>query len=148
MEEKIKDMLPDIHRILTMDAPIQKVWDAVSTTEGLASWLMPNNFQLELGYEFTFQAKPMGNWDGVVRCKVMELDPPHKLGFTWHGNQMELYVSFELNKMEDEKTEFILIHSGWKAEQAMFREKMYEGWGHLTEGLQTKLGDQSDGYLS
>jgi uncharacterized protein YndB with AHSA1/START domain len=100
MDEKTKNMLPDIVRRVIMDAPIQKVWNAVSTSEGLAAWLMPNTFQLEMGHEFTFQAKPMGNWNGVVNCKVMELNPPQKLGFTWNGNNMNLYVSFELVELE------------------------------------------------
>lgn len=148
VEEKTKNMLPDIHRTVIMNAPIQKVWNAISTSEGLALWLMPNNFQPELGYEFTFQAKPIGNWNGIVRCKVMELDPPERLGFTWSGNNMELYVTFELIELEKEKTQFTLVHSGWAMEHAMLREKMYEGWGHLTEDLCEKLGDKNVRYLS
>lgn len=148
MEEKTKEMLPDIQRTIVIDAPIQKVWNAIATSEGLAAWLMPNNFQPERGYEFTFQAKPMGNWNGIVKCKVMELNPPEQLGFTWSGNNMDLYVSFELVELEKEKTQFTLVHSGWAVEHAMFREKMYEGWGHLTEGLREKLGDKNGGFLS
>lgn len=148
MEDKVKEMLPDIERTLVMDATIEKVWKAVSTQEGLAAWLMPNNFKPELGYEFTMQAKPMGKWDGVVRCKVLELTPPAKLGFTWNGNNMDMYVSFELVELEAGKTQFTLVHSGWEIQYAMFREKMYEGWGHLTEGLRHKLGDKNVGFLS
>ncbi|MGE5632429.1 MAG: SRPBCC family protein, partial [Caulobacteraceae bacterium] len=104
MNEKIKGMLPDIERTITIDASIQKVWAAIATPEGLASWLMQNTFKPEMGYEFTFQAKPMGDWNGVVHCKVMELNPPKRLGFTWCGNNMEQYVSFELIELEEEKT--------------------------------------------
>lgn len=137
----------DIKRRMIMDAPIEKVWKAVATSEGLASWCMPNDFKPELGFEFTFKAKSMGNWDGIIHCEVMELDPPRKLGFTWNGNNMEHYVSFELTEIGD-KTQFELIHSGWSKEFKMLRDMMYDGWGHLTEDLNKKLGDKNGGYLS
>lgn len=148
MHNKKQEMLPDIRRVIIMDAPIQKVWNAVATSDGLKSWLMPNNFKPEMGYKFTFQAKPIGNWDGVVYCEVKELVPPNLLGVTWQGNNMNLYLSFELVALEDKKTQFTLVHSGWAVEHAMFREKMYEGWGHLTEDLREKLGGKNGGYLS
>lgn len=148
MKEKVHDLLPDIRRVIIIEAPVHKVWDTVATSEGLKSWLMPNNFKPEMGYKFTFQAKPFGNWDGVVYCEVKELDPPHRLGVTWQGNNMSLYLTFELVELEGEKTQFTLVHSGWAVEHVMFREKMYEGWGHLTEDLREKLGDKNGGYLS
>jgi len=59
-----------------MDAPIEKVWNAISTSDTLASWLMPNNFKLEMGYEFTFRSVPQNGLDGIVHCKVMEIVAP------------------------------------------------------------------------
>lgn len=148
MKENQMSMLPDIVRTIIIEAPIDKVWKAVSSSEGLAAWLMQNTFQPIIGYEFTFKAQPMGNWDGTVSCKVMELDPPKRLGFTWCGNNMEQYVSFELTELEKDKTSFTLVHSGWSEQYSALRDKMYEGWGYLTEGLRKKLGDKNGGYLS
>ncbi|HYE82780.1 MAG TPA: SRPBCC domain-containing protein [Clostridia bacterium] len=148
MKGKAKNALPDIERTIIIDAPIHKVWDEVSTSEGLASWLMPNDFSPVMGLEFTFRSEPKHGWDGVVHCKVMELEPPRRLGFTWKGNNMEQYVSFELVELEKNRTQFLLVHAGWTEEHAMIREVMYEGWGYLTEDLRKKLGDENDGYLS
>ena len=145
---KTEGMLPDIERSIIIDAPIQKVWDAVSTSEGLSAWLMPNDFQPVLGFEFTFRSEPKNGWDGIVYCKVMELNPPERIGFTWTGNGMDQYVSFELVPLEKNATQFILVHSGWKAEHAMLREIMYEGWGYITEGLRKKIGDEKSEFLS
>ncbi|MFZ5967540.1 MAG: SRPBCC family protein [Bacillota bacterium] len=147
MKEKTQGMLPDIRRTLVMDAPIEKVWNAIATSEGLAVWLMPNDFQPVMGHEFTFRSEPRGDWDGIVHCKVTELDPPKRLAFTWCGNHMEQYVSFELKELGG-KTEFTLVHAGWSEEHAALREVMYDGWGYLTEGLRDKLGDKNGGYLS
>jgi uncharacterized protein YndB with AHSA1/START domain len=148
VNENEYELLPDIVRTVIMDAPIQRIWKAVATSEGLTAWLMKNNFKPVMGYEFTFQATPFGDWDGIVHCEVKELDPPNRLGFTWCGNNMEQYVTFELIEQENNKTQFKLVHSGWAMEHSMLREKMYIGWGYLTEGLQKKLGDKNEGYLS
>jgi hypothetical protein len=78
----------------------------------------------------------------------MELTPPEKVGFTWTGNNMNQYVSFELVPLEKNATQFLLVHSGWTEEHAMIREIMYEGWGYITEDLRKKMGDENDGYLS
>lgn len=148
MKTKTQNMLPDIERTIIMDAAIEKVWKAVTTSEALASWLMPNNFQLEMGYEFTFQSVPKNGWDGIVHCKVMEITPPTRLGFTWCGNNMEQYVSFELVKLTETRTEFTLVHSGWSEENKMLRDIMYDGWGYLTEDLGKKVSGTNGGYLS
>jgi uncharacterized protein YndB with AHSA1/START domain len=148
MQKKTQTMLPDIQRTIVIDAQIQKVWNAISSSEGLASWLMPNDFKLEMGYEFTFQSKPQNGWDGIVHCKVTEINAPKRLAFTWCGNNLEQYVSFELIELEKNKTQLTLVHSGWSEENKMLRDIMYDGWGYLTEGLNKKIGEKSGGYLS
>lgn len=145
---KTDNMLPDIQRSIIMDAPIQKVWNAISTSEGLASWLMPNNFKLEMGYEFTFTSKPQNGWDGIVHCKVTEIELPRRLAFNWCGNILEQYVSFDLLELEENKTEFTLVHSGWTEENKALRDIMYFGWGYLSEDLSKKMGEKNARYLS
>lgn len=129
--------LHDIRQTLELNAPIQKVWDAVATSEGIAAWFMPNDFKPQEGYEFHLEAGPFGK----SPCKVTEIDPPNRLSFEW-GKDWTL--TFELNEM-DGKTEFTLIHTGWDADKvtefgeahALVREKMAHGWF----GLVQKLGN-------
>ena len=45
----------------------RKVWRALTEPALLGAWLMQNDFEPKLGHEFTFRAKPMGEWDGIVR---------------------------------------------------------------------------------
>ncbi len=40
--------LTDIKQTIVFNASIQKVWNVVSTAEGIASWFMPNDFVLEV----------------------------------------------------------------------------------------------------
>jgi len=127
--------LPDIRHTLTLKAPIDKVWQAVATSEGIAAWFMPNNFEPALGYEFQLNAGPFG----MSPCKVTELDPPHRLSFNW-GKDWTL--TFELVE-QGEHTEFTLIHGGWTADQVtefgetheLVRGRMDNGWAGLVQKL-------------
>jgi uncharacterized protein YndB with AHSA1/START domain len=47
-----QETLQDIRQTMVYNAPIQKVWDAVATSEGLAAWFMPNDLQPIEGHEF------------------------------------------------------------------------------------------------
>jgi uncharacterized protein YndB with AHSA1/START domain len=127
--------LPDIRQTLVLNAPIQKVWDAVATSEGIAAWFMPNNFRAEMGYEFHLEAGPFGN----SPCKVTVLEPPTCLTFEW-GKDWSL--TFELTDLQG-KTEFTLIHSGWDVNKVTefgqsheeIRNKMSGGWIGLVQKL-------------
>lgn len=128
--------LPDIKQTLVFNAPIQKVWNAVATSEGIAAWFMPNNFKPEAGYEFHLEAGPFGK----SPCKVTDITPPNRLSISW-GRDWSL--TFELTDL-DGKTEFTLIHSGWDIDKvtefgqphSVVRETMANGWA----GIVKKLG--------
>ncbi|WP_062496507.1 SRPBCC family protein [Paenibacillus sp. 32O-W] len=133
--------LPDIRHTLVINAPIDKVWDAVATSEGIAAWFMPNTFEPVLGYEFILEAGPFGQ----SPCKVIELDPPNRLSFRW---DKDWTVTFAL-EADGDKTVFTLIHSGWDADTVTkfnqshtdVRERMDQGWG----GLVRKLAQYAEG---
>jgi uncharacterized protein YndB with AHSA1/START domain len=135
MENKTQDTLPAIRNTFMLNAPISKVWDAVATSEGIASWFMPNDFQPEAGYEFHLEAGPYGK----SPCKVKEIDPPNQLSFHWGKDWL---VTFELKELEN-KTEFTLTHSGWEANKVTefgeahedVRNKMSGGWVGLQKSL-------------
>lgn len=130
--------IQDIKQTVILNAPIEKVWKKVSTSEGIEAWFMPNDFKAELGYEFHIQS-PFG----PSPCKVTELDEPNRLSFRWDTDGW--FVSFILKDLEG-KTEFTLIHGGWKQpdelvekagqESAVIRERMSQGW----TGILAKLG--------
>lgn len=136
MTHEVKDELEDIKQVCVLRAPIAKVWAAVSTSDGLAAWFMPNNFQPQIGYEFELNAGPYGK----SPCKVTVLEPPTRLAFRW-GKDWTL--TFELKDL-DGQTEFTLIHSGWSRDQltefgeahGIVRERMNNGWA----GIGKKLG--------
>ncbi|BDG47148.1 SRPBCC domain-containing protein [Parageobacillus sp. KH3-4] len=129
-------MLPDIRHTMVFQAPIQKVWEAVSTSEGLAAWFMPNDLQPMVGHEFHLNAGPFG----MSPCKVIEVDPPHRLSFRWGKDWT---VTFELKELNKGQTEFTLIHSGWDVNKVtefgeshtIVRNRMDQGWAKLCKSL-------------
>ncbi|SES40295.1 SRPBCC domain-containing protein [Psychrobacillus sp. OK032] len=126
----MENALQDITQTIILNAPIQKVWDTVTTSEGIASWFMPNDFKREVGHEFHIQS-PFG----PSPCKVTEVIPPNKLSFIWDTEGW--VVSFILKEFGDQ-TEFTLIHGGWKQpdtliskanqKSAIIHETMSQGW--------------------
>ena len=48
-----------------MPHPPEKIWRALTQAHLIEQWLMKNDFEPRLGAEFTFRAKPMGDWDGT-----------------------------------------------------------------------------------
>ncbi|MGD6943652.1 SRPBCC family protein [Cytobacillus gottheilii] len=131
------EVLQDIKQTVMIEAPIQKVWDKVSTSEGIELWFMPNDFKLEEGYEFHVQS-PFG----PSPCKVLEIDEPNKISFSWDTDGW--VVTFLLKEVGNQ-TEFTLIHGGWKApdeilpkpneKSSVIRDRMDHGWAGIVQNL-------------
>lgn len=127
-------ILPEIRKVVVVHAPIEKVWNAVATAEGIASWWMPNTFEPVAGTEFILHA---GNF-GDSPCKVTELDPMSRVGFDWGK---DWHLTFELKDRGDRTTEFTLIHSGWDCNKItefgqphpMIRDHMDGGWEKIVK---------------
>lgn len=128
--------LPAIRQTQQLNAPIAKVWEAVSTAEGIGAWFMPNDFQPIVGHEFHLEAGPYGR----SPCKVTEVDPPNRVSFRW-GKDWTL--TFELKDLGGGRTEFTLIHDGWNADaltefgqpHPVVREHMAGGWSGIGKKL-------------
>jgi uncharacterized protein YndB with AHSA1/START domain len=139
-ENTTNSVLPHIRHTMVFQAPIQKVWEAVSTSEGLAAWFMPNDLQPVVGHEFHLNAGPYG----MSPCKVIEVDPPHRLSFRWGKDWT---VTFELKELNEQQTEFTLIHSGWDANKVtefgeshtIVRNRMDQGWAKLCKSLGSQV---------
>lgn len=62
--------------------PPAKVWRALTDPGLMARWLMPNDFKAEVGHEFTFTTEPVAQvgFDGIVYCRVLEIEAEKLLG--------------------------------------------------------------------
>lgn len=76
--------------------PPEQVWVALTDPEAIGEWLMPNDFEPRLGHHFTFRTKPAPGFDGIVRCEVIELEPPVRLAYSWKGGGIDTIVRYLL----------------------------------------------------
>jgi uncharacterized protein YndB with AHSA1/START domain len=127
--------------------PIERVWRALTDTTALGRWLMPNDFVPEVGHEFTFRTAPEQGWNGVVHCRVVELDPPHRLVYTWRGGdgRLDTVVKFTLTYAAG-GTRLRLEHSGFASggpEGLTIRDILASGWNsNLLRGKLPALLDE------
>ena len=59
--------------------PLQKLWRALTESPLLAQWMMNNDFEPVVGRKFQFRADPMPNWNGIVDCEVLIVEPLQRL---------------------------------------------------------------------
>lgn len=103
----------DIVVTLDLAYPRELVWLAISDRDQLGEWLMPNDFAPVVGHEFTFKTDPAPGFDGIVRCRVLEVDAPRRLALTWKGGPLDTRLSFDLKETAT-GTRLTLRHSGFK----------------------------------
>jgi uncharacterized protein YndB with AHSA1/START domain len=89
------------------------VWQALTTSESLAVWFMPNDFAPVVGHRFTFRTEPAPGFDGVVHCEVLELDEPSRMVWSWRGGPLETTVTFTLEPLADGRTRFRMRQVGF-----------------------------------
>ena len=76
--------------------PPSLVWRALTEPDLLERWLMPNDFTPEVGAEFRFTSDPQPGWDGVVHCRVLEVEREQRLRYTWVGGPLDTEIAMTL----------------------------------------------------
>ena len=95
----------------------EKVWRALTDPALLTEWLLPIvGFDLARGAGFTFQAPPQPGWDGVVNCRILDLEPPARPSYTWVVGDIDTVVTFTLTPTPS-GTRLLLVQSGFKEHQ-------------------------------
>jgi len=63
--------------------PPEKLWRALTESKLLAQWMLNNDFEPTLGHKFQFRTEPKPNWNGVVDCEVLIVEPLRQLSYSW-----------------------------------------------------------------
>ena len=117
----------------------EKVWRALTDPVLLAEWLLPVvDLELETGAAFTFRTHPMPGWDGIVNCRMLEIEAQRKLSYAWVVGDMDTVVTFTLTPTAS-GTLLSLVQSGFKPDQKKNAGGARYGWkmmgGKLVELL-------------
>lgn len=114
---------------------IHKIWTALTTQEALSSWLMATtDFSLQIGQTFQFKDKPQGGWDGIVNCKILAVDQPNTITYSWQAKGMKnpTIVTWQLKSLSDSETLLILSHTGFEGFSGWVTKQVLRfGWKGL-----------------
>jgi len=145
-------MTRDIIQRWQFPHPPELIWEFLTDPVLLAQWLSPNNFRAELGYEFRFDTQPkvkMG-FDGIIYCKVMEMDAPRRLTYSWKGGPrpgtitLDSVVSWTLTANVN-GTELLLEHTGFQGmKNYLTYLVMNKGWQKISKRLGSKLNQSAN----
>jgi uncharacterized protein YndB with AHSA1/START domain len=118
----------------------EKVWRALTEKSLVAQWLMKTDFEPVVGQKFQFRADPVPNWNGVIDCEVLVLDPLKTLSYSWgtlgHGS----VVLWTLTPAEG-GTHVRMEHSGFRPDQQANYQGAKYGWQKFFGGLERVLGE-------
>ena len=138
------------HRYFFAQDP-KTVWRYLTEASLIAQWLMPNNFEPVVGYEFQFRSKPAPQieFDGIAYCKVLEIVPMKKLTYSWKCGPGENKITLDSIVVwtlhpKDGGTELVLEQTGFKElENANIFLAMKEGWVRHVKMIDELINAQS-----
>jgi uncharacterized protein YndB with AHSA1/START domain len=95
----------------------EKVWRSLTEPALVSDWLLPVvDLELRPGASFTFNAPPQPGWDGIVNCRVVEVEANRKLSYNWFVGDIDTIVTFTLTPTAS-GTRLSLVQSGFKPHQ-------------------------------
>lgn len=136
--------------------PPETVWEYLTKPELMELWLMKNDFQPIIGFDFQFQTKPIPSldFDGICYCRVLEIVPFKKLSYSWKCGPGEGKITLDSVvewKLEptDKGTELFLEHSGFAKEENLdFYNGFMHGWGEKMHKIAELLNAAQHGHTN
>ena len=117
-----------------------KVWRTLTDPELLSQWLLPvYGHKLAPGAAFTFKTEPQPGWDGVVDCRMLEVDAERKISWRWVVGDIDTIVTFTLTPTTS-GTRLLLVQSGFRPEQKQNFGGARYGWKMMGGRLIELLG--------
>jgi uncharacterized protein YndB with AHSA1/START domain len=138
-----------LHKEVTVAAPIERVWWAWTTSEGMASWWAKKSWiELRIGgpWELYFETTRPRGWQGSEGCRILSYRPPEMLSFSWNFPPSipkirfeYLWVVLRFLRVGPSETRVTLDHLGWKQGPAWEKGFRYfdRAWGSVLERFRT-----------
>lgn len=111
----------------TFSHPPEKLWRALTESSLLAQWLLKNDFEPTAGKRFQFRSEPMPQWDGLIDCEVLVVEPLKQLSYSWNALGLESLVLFTLTP-ENGGTHVRMEQSGFRPDQQQAYGGAKYGW--------------------
>jgi len=111
----------------------EKVWRALTQPHLIAEWLMQNNFKPAVDHRFNFRA----DW-GAVECKVIAIESPKMLSYTWSAYGLESVVTWTLTATGT-GTHLRMEQDGFRPDQQRAYQGAKFGWQKFLTSLEEVL---------
>ena len=114
--------------------PPEKVWRALTESSLIEQWLMKNDFLPVAGHSFSLRMDPVPNWNGVIDCRVLAVEPLKALlhlGHFRHGNRRPVYAD-----TTSAGTHVRVEQSGFRADQEANYKGAQYGWKKFLGNLE------------
>jgi uncharacterized protein YndB with AHSA1/START domain len=121
-----------------MPHPPAKIWRALTEGATVKEWLMDNDLEPVVGRKFRFRATPVRNWDGVIECEVLVVEPVTKLSYSWGTLGVETVVVWTLIAT-NAGTIVRMEQSGFGPDQNANYNGARYGWTKFIGGLERLL---------
>jgi uncharacterized protein YndB with AHSA1/START domain len=131
----------------TLNAPVERVWDAITRREEMRQWYFDlKEFNALVGFEFRFYGGKDASNQYLHLCKVTEVTAGRRLSYTWEydGYPGKSLVTFELIP-EAAKTRIRLTHEG--LEHLAVGGNPDFDWKNFEEGWRQIVGSSLVDYL-
>jgi uncharacterized protein YndB with AHSA1/START domain len=122
--------------------PREKLWRALTQPHLIREWLMDNDFRPALGHRFNLRTAPYGNWNGIVDCEVLAIEPNRTLTYTWDSGEGALrvttVVTWTLTATRN-GTHLRMEQSGFRTDQPQNTQGAKYGWQNFFGKLEQVL---------
>ncbi len=117
--------MPDIEKNVHIEAPIGRVWAALTDADVMSNWMEDDTVQIDLrvGGRYTiFSGETTGTFTEIEKPEILEYTWRHK---EWSKNWPDSMVRWELLR-DGQTTHIRLVHSKLPNEEE--RNNQEEGW--------------------
>src|ERR1035441_8666030 len=118
-----------------MPHPQEKIWRALTEGQLMEQWLMKNDFKPVMGHRFQLRSTPVPNWNGIIDCEVLLVDPQSRLSYGWGALGLESVVTWTLTPTES-GTHVRMEHSGFPSEESASYKGAKYGWTNFIGNLE------------
>jgi uncharacterized protein YndB with AHSA1/START domain len=131
--------MPDIRHRVVISAPLENVYEAIATTEGISEWWTRDGAcgDSSMGSKIEFY---FGSPEPAAVMEVTELDPEGEVGWkcvAGAGEWVGTTLTFHLTRNGDE-TVVLFTHAGWR-EASEFMAHCSARWAYFLLSLKSLL---------
>jgi uncharacterized protein YndB with AHSA1/START domain len=118
--------------------PLEKIWRALTQPHLIEEWLMKNDFKPVVGHQFSLRMDPQPNWNGVIDCQVLVVEPNKTLSYAWGALGLASVVTFTLTPTRT-GTHLRMEQTGFRPDQQQNYQGAKYGWQKFLASLEQVL---------